>query len=125
MERAKFEKLWFTGNVKITVDDKRAFVTVWKGHLGKGKKRKQIRWGLFSLTLAGIGIWIMTKAQFALSPVEIGFSWWGAVLFILACGIPFLMKGLAAQAVKNKIIREPDFYSLAQEMAVFDLEEYE
>jgi len=125
MERAQFEKLWFTGNVKITVDDKRAFVTVWKGHLGKGKKRKQIRWGLFALTLAGLGVWIMTKAEFALSPVKIGFSWWGAVLFVLACGIPFLMKNSAAQAVKNKIIREPEFYSLAQEMDVFDLEEYE
>ncbi len=125
MERAKFEKLWFTGNVRITVDDKKAFVTVWKGHLGKGKKRKQITRSLFALTLAGIGIWIMTKAEFALSPVEIGFSWWGAVLFVLACGIPLLMKNSAAQAVKNRIIRDPEFYSLAQEMDVFDLEEYE
>ena len=125
MDRTDFEKLWFTGNVKIIIDDKKAFVWVWKGDLGKGNKRKQIRWGLFSLTLAGIGIWIMTKAQFALSPVEIGFSWWGAVLFVLACGVPFIMKGFAAQAVKNRIIREPEFYSLAQEMEVFDLEEYE
>ncbi len=125
MDRAKFEKLWFTGNVKITIDDKKAFVTVWKGHLGKGKKRKVIRWGLFCLTLAGLGIWIMTKAQFALSPVKIGFSWWGAVLFALASGIPFLMRNSAAQAVKNKIIREPEFYSLAQEMEMFELEEYE
>ena len=125
MERADFEKLWFTGNVRIIIDDKKAFVWVWKGDLGKGNTRKQIRWGLFSLTLAGIGIWIMTKAQFALSPVEIGFSWWGAVLFVLACGVPFIMKGFAARAVRNKIIREPEFYSLAQEMEVFDLEEYE
>ena len=125
MDRSEFEKLWFTGNVKINVDDKKAFVTVWKGHLGKSNKRKQIRWGLLSLTLAGIGIWIMTKAEFALSPLEIGFSWWGAVLFILACSIPFLMKGFAAQAVKNKIIREPEFYSLAMEMELFELEEYE
>ena len=125
MERVKFEKLWFTGNVKITINDKKAFIAVWKGHFGKDKKRKQIRWGLLSLTLAGIGIWIMTKAKFALSPVEIGFSWWGTVLFVLACGVPFLMKGFAAQTVKNKIIREPEFYSLAMEMELFDLEEYE
>ena len=96
-----------------------------KGIWARAKKRKQIRWGLFALTLAGLGVWIMTKAEFALSPVKIGFSWWGAVLFVLACGIPFLMKNSAAQAVKNKIIREPEFYSLAQEMDVFDLEEYE
>ena len=125
MDRVKFEKLWFTGNVRITVDDKKAFVTVWKGHLGKGKKRKQIRRGLFALTLAGIGIWIMTKAEFALSPVEIGFSWWGAVLLVLACGIPLLMINSTAKAVKNRIVRDPEFYSLAQEMNVFDLEEYE
>ena len=125
MNRSEFEKLWFTGNVKIIVDDKKAFTAVWKGHLGKGKKRKQIRWGLLSLTLAGLGIWIMTKAEFALSPVEIGFSWWGAVLFILASGIPFIMKGFAAQVVKNRIIREPEFYSQAIELELFDLEVYE
>jgi hypothetical protein len=101
MDRAKFDKLWFTGNVRILVDDKKA------------------------LTLAGIGVWIMTKAQFALSPVEIGFSWWGAVLFVLASGIPFLMINSAAQAVKNRIIREPEIYALAQELEVFGLEEYE
>jgi len=125
MDRAKFEKLWFTGNVRIIVDDKKAFVTVWKGHLGKGKKRKQIRRGFFALILAGIGIWIMTKSQFALSPVEIGFSWWGAVLFVLACGIPLLMINSTGKAVKNRIVRDPEFYSLAQEKEVFDLEEYE
>ncbi len=125
MDRAKFENLWFTGNVIITVDDKKAFVTVWKWHLGKVKKRKQITRGLFALTLAGIGIWIMTKAQFALSPVEIGFSWWGAVLLVRACGIPLLMINSTAKAVKNGIVRDPEFYSLAQEMDVFDLEEYE
>ena len=63
----------------------------------------------------------MTKAEFALSPVEIGFSWWGAVLFVLASGIPFLMINFAAQMVKNKIIREPEFYALAQELDVFEL----
>ncbi len=125
MERARFENLWFTGNVRIIVDDKKAFVTVWKGHLGKGPKRKLIRGSLYTLILAGLGIWIMTKARFALSPVEIGFSWWGAVLFVLACGIPFLMKISASQTVKNRIIREPEFYSLAQEQEVFGLEEYE
>ena len=125
MERAKFEKLWFTGNVRITVYDKKALSTVWKEHLGKGKKLKQVIQGSFALCIAGIGIWIMTKAKFALSPVEIGFSWWGAVLFVLASGIPFLMKNSAAKAVKNRIIRDPEFYSLAQELELFDLEEYE
>lgn len=125
MDRAKFENLWFTGNVRVIVDDKKAFLTVWKGHLGKGKKRQVIRRGIFTSILAGIGIWIMTKAEFALSPVEIGFSWWGAVLFVLASGIPFLMINFAAQTVKNKIIREPEFYALAQELDVFELEEYE
>jgi hypothetical protein len=125
MDRAQFDKLWFTGNVRILVDDKKAFVTVWKGHLGKGPKRKMIRGVLYTLTLAGTGVWIMAKAQFALSPVEIGFSWWGAVLFVLASGIPFLMINSAAQAVKNKIIREPEIYALAQELEVFELEEYE
>lgn len=125
MDRAKFENLWFLGNVKIFIDDKKAVVTVWQGHLGKGKKRKLIRGGVYTLTLAGIGIWIMTKAEFALSPVEIGFSWWGAVLFVLAAGIPFLMKISASQAVKNSIIRDPEFYNLAKELEVFELEEYE
>ena len=125
MERAQFEKLWFTGNVKITIHAKKAFITVWKKHLGKGKKLKQIIQGSFALFVAGIGIWIMTKAKFTLSPVEIGFSWWGAVLFVLAAGIPFLMINSAAKAVKNRIIRDPEFYSLAQEMDLFDLEEYE
>jgi len=125
MERAKFDKLWFIGNVKITVDNKKALVTVWKGHLGKVKLWSQIIRGLFALTLAGIGVWIMTKVQFELSPVKIGFSWWGAVLVVLALGIPFLMKNAATQAVKNKIIRDPEFYSLAQEMELFELEEYE
>lgn len=125
MDRAQFDKLWFTGNVRILVDDKKAFVTVWKGHLGKGPKRKMIRGVLYTLTLGGTGVWIMAKAQFALSPVEIGFSWWGAVLFVLASGIPFLMINSAAQAVKNKIIREPEIYALAQELEVFELEEYE
>jgi hypothetical protein len=125
MERAAFEKLWFTGNVKITINGKKAFITVWKGHLGGVTKWSQIIRALFSLTLAGIGIWIMTKARFALSPVEIGYSWWGAVLFVLALGIPFLMKNSAARAVKNRIIRDPEFYTLAQELELFDLEEYE
>jgi hypothetical protein len=125
MERAAFEKLWFTGNVKITVDDKKAFITVWKGHLGGVIRGSQIIRGLFSLTLAGLGIWIMTKTQFALSPVKIGFSWWGVVLFALALGIPFLMKNSAARAVKNRIIRDPEFYTLAQELDLFELEEYE
>jgi hypothetical protein len=125
MERANFEKLWFTGNVRISVDAKKAFITVWKEHLGKGKKLKQVIQGSFALFVAGIGIWIMTKAKFALSPVEIGFSWWGAVLFVLASGIPFLMINSAAKAVKNRIIRDPEFYSLAQELELFALEEYE
>lgn len=124
MDRSEFEKLWFTGNVKIIVDDKKALKAAWKGQAGKVKKVSQIIWGSFALTLAGIGIWIMTKAEFALSPVTIGFSWWGAVLFLLACGIPFLMKNSAAQAVKNKIIRDPEFFSLAKEMELFTLEEY-
>ena len=111
--------------MRISIDDKKAVVTVWKGHLGKGKKRKLIRGGLYTLILAGIGTWIMTKAKFALSPVEIGFSWWGAVLFALAAGIPFLMINSAAKAVKNRIVRDPEFYSLAQELELFDLEEYE
>jgi hypothetical protein len=124
MDRAEFDKLWFTGNVKIVVDDKKAFVTVWKGHLGKGKKLSLIIRGSFALMLASLGIFIMTKVQFALSPVEIGFSWWGLVLFLLASGIPFLMKNSAAQAVKNKIIRDPEFYTQAQEMELFVTEEY-
>ena len=125
MERAKFDNLWFTGNVRISVDGKKAFCTVWKEHLGKGKKLKQVIQGSFALSIAGIGIWIMTKAKFALSPVEIGFSWWGAVLLVLASGIPFLMINSATKAVKNRIIRDPEFYSLAQELDLFDLEEYE
>ncbi|GJL78299.1 MAG: hypothetical protein NPINA01_12880 [Nitrospinaceae bacterium] len=124
MDRSAFEKLWFTGNVRVIVDDKKALHAAWKGHLGKGKKRSLIVWGLFASTLAGLGIWIMTKAEFALSPVEIGFSWWGMVLFLLASGIPFLVKGSAAQTAKNKIIRDPEFYSLAKELELFDLEEY-
>jgi hypothetical protein len=124
MDRSEFEKLWFTGNVRIVVDNKKAFHTVRKGLVGKIKKVSQIVWGSFALMLASLGIFIMSKAQFALSPVEIGFSWWGMVLFLLACGIPFLMKNSATQAVKNKIIRDPEFYSLAQEMELFVTEEY-
>jgi len=124
MDRSEFEKLWFTGNVKVVVDDNKAWVAVWKGHLGKGKKRSQIIRGTFALLLASFGIFIMTKAEFALSPVKIGFSWWGVVLFLLASGIPFLLRGSAAQAVKNRIIRDPEFYSLAQEMELFVTEEY-
>jgi hypothetical protein len=124
MDRAEFDKLWFTGNVRIIVDDKKAWLAVWKGQLGTGKKLSQIIRGSFALMLASLGIFIMTKLQFALSPVEIGYSWWGLVLFLLASGIPFLMKNSAAQAVKNKIIRDPEFYSQAQEMELFVTEEY-
>lgn len=124
MDRSQFEKLWFTGNVKITVDDMQALRMVWKGFLGKGKKRSQIFWVIILIVLAAIGISIMAKVEFDLSPTVIGISWWGAVLAALSCGIPFLMKGFAAQAVKNKIIRDPKFYSLARDMDIFTLEEY-
>lgn len=124
MERSEFDKLWFTGNVRIIVDDKKAWLAVWKGHLGQVVKLSQIIRGTFALILASLGVFIMTKAQFTLSPVEIGFSWWGLVLFLLAAGIPFLMKNSAAQAVKNRIIRDPEFYDQAKEMELFNTEEY-
>ena len=124
MNRSEFEKLWFTGNVKIIVDDKKAIKSAWKGLLGKGKRRSQIYWSIIFFILAANGIWIMTKAEFELSPVVIGTSWWGVVLLALSCGIPLIMKGSAAQAAKNKIIRDPKFYSLAQDMDLFTLEEY-
>lgn len=124
MDRVEFDKLWFTGNVRVIVDAKKAWMTVWKGRLGSVTKLWQIVRAAFALLLASLGIFIMTKLQFALSPTEIGFSWWGLVLFLLAVGIPFLMKNSAAQAVKNRIIRDPEFYDQAQEMELFVTEDY-
>ena len=124
MDRAQFDKLWFLGNVKIIVDDMQALKVVWKGLLGKGKKRSLIFWGLIWLAIVALGISIMTKMKFELSPVVIGVSWWGVVLVALSMVIPYLQKGSAALAVKNKIIRDPEFYDLAQDMDLFTLEEY-
>jgi len=124
MKRSDFEKLWFTGNVRIHVDDMRAWKAVWQGRAGQAHKRTQIFWSVVCFTGIAIGGVIIGKLEFALSPTEIGFSWWGVALCLLFGGIPFLMRGKAAQAVKNRIIREPGFYAEAAERELFTLEEY-
>ncbi len=116
--------MWFTGNVKIQVDDMKAWKIVWQGKAGQGNKRSQIFWSVISSIGIGIGIWIMTKMDFALSPTTLGSSWWGVVLILLSLGLVYMLKGKAAQAVKNRIIREPDFYTQAQEWELFALDEY-
>ena len=73
MDRVEFDKLWFTGDVRVIVDDKKAWLVVWKGQLGSVTKLWQIVRGSFALMLASLGIFIMTKLQFALSPTEIAY----------------------------------------------------
>lgn len=124
MDRAEFEKLWSIGNLKIHIDDKKAFRAVRQGLVGRKYYRSFIVWSVICLAGCVAGVLIMLPAEFHFSPKGFGFSWWGVLLFVLSCTIPWTMMTRAAQAVRNKLIRDAEFYSLAQEMEIFTLEEY-
>ena len=124
MDRRQFEKLWSTGNVKIHIDEKRAFHTVWTGLAGDGPRHIQIILACLAISgmLIGILIALLGNLEFPLDRFDT--SWLGVLVFVLSLTLPLSMKSKAAQIVRNRIIRDPEFYRTAWEQDVFSLEEY-
>ncbi len=124
MDRRQFEKLWATGNVKIHIDEKKAFHLVRKGQAGDGPRRIQIVLACLAVSgmLIGILICFLGNLEFPLDRFDT--SWLGVLVFALSGTLPLSMKTRASLVVRNRIIRDPDFYRMAWEEEVFSLEEY-
>ncbi len=124
MDRRQFESLWATGNVKIHIDEKKAFHSVRKGLAGDGPRRAQIVLACLAVSgmLIGILISFLGNLEFPLDRFDT--SWLGVLVFALSGTLPLSMKSKAALVVRNRIIRDPDFYRTAWEQDLFTLEEY-